>query len=248
MSQVRTTELPRPRRRGALREPTSAALYAALLLSMGLSIFMAFIFAPAERVQAEVYRILFVHVPSAWLAFFAFGNVAVGSVMYLVRGRARWDRLAHASAEIGVLFTSLTLVTGSIWGRSVWGVWWQWDPRLTTTLIMWFIYVSYLALRSYIDDPNIRQRTASVLGIVGVVSVPIVWFSVEWWRSLHPTPSITNPGGGMPAEMLTTLLVSVAAFTVFYAVLVRQRMQLELAVAELGILRERLHERSEESA
>ena len=248
MRQVRTTELPRPRRLAAFREPANAALYAALLLSMGLAIFMAFVFAPAERVQAEVYRILFVHVPSAWLAFFAFGVVALGSVMFLIRGRSRWDRLAHASAEIGVLFTTLTLVTGSVWGRSVWGVWWQWDPRLTTTLIMWFIYVSYLALRSYIDDPNARQRMASVVGIVGVVSVPIVWFSVEWWRSLHPTPSITNPGGGMPPEMLTTLLVSVAAFTVFYVVLVRQRMQLELAVAELGNLRERLHERNEDSA
>jgi heme exporter protein C len=248
MQQARTTELPEPRRLGALREPATASLYAALLLSMGLAIFMAFIFAPAERVQAEVYRILFVHVPSAWLAFFAFGVVAFGSVMYLIRGKSRWDRLAYASSEIGVLFTTLTLITGSVWGRSVWGVWWQWDPRLTTTLIMWFIYVSYLALRSYIDDPNIRQRMASVLGIVGVVSVPIVWFSVEWWRSLHPTPSITNPGGGMPPEMLFTLLVSVAAFTVFYVVLVRQRMQLELAVAELGSLRERLRERNEESA
>ncbi len=248
MSQVRTSELARPGWLGALRHPGTAALYALLLLSMGLALFMAFIFAPAERVQAEVYRLLFVHVPSAWLAFAAFGVVAVGSVMYLVRGKSRWDRLALASAEIGVLFTTLTLVTGSVWGRSVWGVWWQWDPRLTTTLIMWFIYVSYLALRAYIDDPNARQRMASVLGIVGVVSVPIVWFSVEWWRSLHPTPSVTSPGGGMPREMLTTLMVSVAAFTVFYVVLLRQRMQLELAATELGSLRERLHERNEESA
>ena len=248
MRQAQTTELPRPRRLAALREPANAILYAALLLSMGLALFMAFIFAPAERVQAEIYRLLFVHVPSAWLAFAAFGVVAVGSVMFLIRGKSRWDRLAHASAEIGVLFTTLCLVTGSVWGRSVWGVWWQWDPRLTTTLIMWFIYVSYLALRSYIDDPNARQRMSSVLGIVGVVSVPIVWFSVEWWRSLHPTPSVTNPGGGMPPEMLSALLVSVAAFTVFYVVLLRQRMQLELAVTELGSLRERLHERNEESA
>ena len=248
MRQVRTTELPSQRWLGALRHPGTAALYAALLLSMGLAIFMAFIFAPAERVQAEVYRLLFVHVPSAWLSFVAFGVVASGSLMYLIRGKSHWDRLAHASAEIGVLFTTLALVTGSVWGRSVWGVWWQWDPKLTTTLIMWFIYVSYLSLRSYIDEPDVRERMASVLGVVGVVSVPIVWFSAEWWRSLHPTPAVTNPGGGMAPEMLITLLVSVAAFTVFYAVLVRQRIQLELAVAELGSLRERLHERSEETA
>jgi heme exporter protein C len=248
MSRIRTAELPNPSRLGAFRNPGTAALYGALLLSMGLAIFMAFVFAPAERVQADIYRLLFVHVPSAWLAFFAFGNVALGSVMYLVRGKSRWDRLALASAEIGVLFTTLTIITGSIWGRSVWGVWWQWDPRLTTTLIMWFIYTSYLALRSYIDDPAVRQRMAAVLGVVGVVSVPIVWFSVEWWRSLHPTPAITNPGGGMPTEMLTTLLVSVAAFTVFYVVLLRQRIQLELAVTEMGRLHEQLHERSEETA
>ncbi len=235
-------ELPSGRRFGL----GSAAMYALLLLSMGLAIFMTFVYAPAERVQAEVYRLLFVHVPSAWLAFLAFGVVALGSVMYLARGRQRWDRLAHASAEIGVMFTTLTLVTGAIWGRNVWGVWWQWDPRLTTTLIMWFMYTGYLSLRAYVDDPSIRRRAASVLGIAAVVTVPIVWFSVEWWRSLHPRPSITSPGGGMPGEMLVTLLLSVGAFTVFYLVLLRQRMTLELAASEVSRLREIMQDQRED--
>ena len=158
---------------------------------MSVAMFMGLVFAPSERVQGEVYRLLFVHVPSAWLAFLAFGVVAIASALYLIRGSSRWDHLAAASAEVGVMFTTLTLATGSIWGRSVWGVWWQWDPRLTTTLVMWFIYAGYLSLRAYIDEPEIRYRSAAVLGVLGVVSIPLVWFSVEWWRGLHPTPSLS---------------------------------------------------------
>lgn len=230
-----------------LQNVTTGLSFLLLLLVMGLALFAMFLFAPAERVQGDVYRLLFVHVPSAWLAFLAFGVVAFGSVLYLIRESSRWDRLAVASAELGVLFTTLALATGSIWGRSVWGVWWQWDPRLTTTLVMWFIYAGYLALRAYIDDPAIKQRMAAVAGIVGVLSVPLVWFSVEWWRSLHPTPSVTSPGGGLPREMLLTLLICVAAFTVLYGVLLRQRMLLEQASSLAAALIERLNTRSERS-
>ena len=209
--------------------------------------FMALVFAPSERVQAEVYRLLFVHVPSAWLAFLAFGVVAIASALYLIRGSSRWDHLAVASAEVGVMFTTLTLATGSIWGRSVWGVWWQWDPRLTTTLVMWFIYAGYLSLRAYIDEPEIRYRSAAVLGVLGVVSIPLVWFSVEWWRGLHPTPSITRPGGGMPQEMLITLLVSVGAFTMLYITLLQQRIRIQSVSEELTHIHEQLRDQSEVS-
>ena len=225
----------------------SGLSFLVLLLVMGVALFATFIFAPAERVQGDVYRLLFVHVPSAWLAFFAFGVVAIGSVIYLIRRSPRWDRLAVASAELGVLFTTLALATGSIWGRNVWGVWWQWDPRLTTTLVMWFIYAGYLALRAYTDDPESKRRMSAVAGIVGVFSVPLVWFSVEWWRSLHPTPSVTSPGGGLPRDMLLTLLLCVAAFTVLYGIVVRQRMLLEQASSLAEDLTERLHAQSERS-
>ena len=214
---------------------------------MSVAMFMALVFAPSERVQAEVYRLLFVHVPSAWLAFLAFGVVAIASVLYLIRGSSRWDHLAAASAEVGVMFTTLTLATGSIWGRSVWGVWWQWDPRLTTTLVMWFIYAGYLSLRAYIDEPEIRYRSAAVLGVLGVVSIPLVWFSVEWWRGLHPTPSITRPGGGMPQEMLITLLVSVGAFTMLYIALLQQRIRIQRVSEELTHIHEQLRDQSEVS-
>ena len=214
---------------------------------MSVAMFMALVFAPSERVQAEVYRLLFVHVPSAWLAFLAFGVVAIASALYLIRGSSRWDHLAAASAEVGVMFTTLTLATGSIWGRSVWGVWWQWDPRLTTTLVMWFIYAGYLSLRAYIDEPEIRYRSAAVLGVLGVVSIPLVWFSVEWWRGLHPTPSITRPGGGMPPEMLITLLVSVGAFTMLYITLLQQRIRIQSVSEELTHIHEQLRDKSEVS-
>lgn len=221
--------------------------YSILLISMSVAMFMALVFAPSERVQAEVYRLLFVHVPSAWLAFLAFGVVAIASALYLIRGSSRWDHLAAASAEVGVMFTTLTLATGSIWGRSVWGVWWQWDPRLTTTLVMWFIYAGYLSLRAYIDEPEIRYRSAAVLGVLGVVSIPLVWFSVEWWRGLHPTPSITRPGGGMPQEMLITLLVSVGAFTMLYIALLQQRIRIQRVSEELTHIHEQLRDQSEVS-
>ena len=214
---------------------------------MSVAIFMGLVFAPSERVQGEVYRLLFVHVPSAWLAFLAFGVVAIASALYLIRGSSRWDHLAAASAEVGVMFTTLTLATGSIWGRSVWGVWWQWDPRLTTTLVMWFIYAGYLSLRAYIDEPEIRYRSAAVLGVLGVVSIPLVWFSVEWWRGLHPTPSITRPGGGMPQEMLITLLVSVGAFTMLYITLLQQRIRIQSVSEELTHIHEQLRDQSEVS-
>ena len=214
---------------------------------MSVALFMGLVFAPSERVQGEVYRLLFVHVPSAWLAFLAFGVVAIASALYLIRGSSRWDHLAAASAEVGVMFTTLTLATGSIWGRSVWGVWWQWDPRLTTTLVMWFIYAGYLSLRAYIDEPEIRYRSAAVLGVLGVVSIPLVWFSVEWWRGLHPTPSITRPGGGMPQEMLITLLVSVGAFTMLYITLLQQRIRIQSVSEELTHIHEQLRDQSEVS-
>ena len=214
---------------------------------MSVAMFMGLVFAPSERVQGEVYRLLFVHVPSAWLAFLAFGVVAIASALYLIRGSSRWDHLAASSAEVGVMFTTLTLATGSIWGRSVWGVWWQWDPRLTTTLVMWFIYAGYLSLRAYIDEPEIRYRSAAVLGVLGVVSIPLVWFSVEWWRGLHPTPSITRPGGGMPQEMLITLLVSVGAFTMLYITLLQQRIRIQSVSEELTHIHEQLRDQSEVS-
>ncbi len=235
---VRQTSIPVPTVSvGPIRGWRGLAAYAALLLAMSLALYMIFMFAPAERVQGQAHRIFYGHVSSAWLAFLAFAVVVGASVMYLWRRSPRWDYLAVASAEIGVLFTTLALTTGSIWARVVWGVWWTWDPKLTTTLVLWFIYAGYMALRVYVDDPNRKRRLASVVGIFGFVNVPVVWFSAEWWRGLHPPPTVTQPGG-LPSEMLVTLLVTLAAFTIFYGVILRQRYLLEGATDEAARLRE----------
>ncbi|MBM4435752.1 MAG: cytochrome c biogenesis protein CcsA [Actinobacteria bacterium] len=210
---------------GPLRGWRELALYGGLLALMALDLYLIFVFAPTERVQGDVQRIFYFHVGSAWLAFVAFFVVALGSVGYLWRRTPRWDYLAVGSAEIGVIFTTLTLATGSIWGRVVWGVWWT--------------------LRTYLDNVATRRRMAAVLGIFGFVDVPIVWFSVQWWRSLHPQPTILQQGGGMPREMLVTLLVSVATFTLLYAVLLRQRFALERAADQAAALRDLLRAQAE---
>ncbi len=237
-------------RRRAVKQPPlfgwrGLAAYTALLVVMAAALYMIFIYAPAERVQGDAQRLLYGHVAVAWLAFLAFAIVAVASVAYLWRRDPRWDSLAVAAAEVGVLFTTLTLATGSIWGRVIWNVWWTWDPRLTTTLVLWFIYVAYLVLRMYIDNADARRRVAAIFGIVGFVDVPIVWFSVQWWRSLHPVQSVTREGA-LPPEMLLTLLVTVAAFTLFFFVLIRQRYLLERASDEGDDLRDLVRNRFDE--
>jgi heme exporter protein C len=201
------------------------------------SAIMSLAVAPPDAVQGNVQRLMYVHVPSAWLAYLAFAVVFVASIAYLRTGKSRWDRLGAASAEIGVLFTALAIVLGSLWGKPVWGTWWTWDPRLTTTAILLLIYVGYLAVRKLSDNPRRRGRWAAVVGIVGFADVPIVQLSVQWWRSLHQGPTIRLLGKSTIApSMLAALLVAVAAFTVLYLYLLTLRLRVgrleERAVAE----------------
>jgi heme exporter protein C len=201
---------------------------AALALAVGLWLALT---APPDALQGVFSRIINIHVPSLWLAFLAFGVTAFGSIMWLWRKRPQWDRLAMASAEVGVLFTAIGLATGMIWGHRVWGTAWDWgDPRLTTTAVMFFVYLGYLALRGAIDDPVVRARRSAILGAVAVVQVPLVYFSVNMFRTLHQTQSIRPDGSTMPREMLVAMLVNVAAFTLLYVALVVARM--EVAEAE----------------
>ncbi|HEY3265074.1 MAG TPA: cytochrome c biogenesis protein CcsA [Actinomycetota bacterium] len=205
------------------------------VLALGLSIAAAVIalaVAPADAEQGDVQRLMYVHVPSAWLAYLAFFVVFIGSVQYLRTRRTRWDRLAHASAEIGVLFTALAIALGSLWGKPVWGVWWTWDPRLTTTAILLLIYVGYLSVRRISDSPAQRAKWSAVVGVIGFVDVPVVHLSVTWWRSLHQPPSVLRPGAPTLApSMLFTLLFAVAAFTVLYAYLLVLRLHVERLAA-----------------
>ena len=179
---------------------------------------------PPDAVQGDLQRIMYVHVPSAWLAYLSFGLTLVFGVAYLRTRRIRWDHLAGASAEVGVVFTGLALVTGSIWGKPVWGVWWTWDARLVLTAVMFFVYLGYVALRRAFEDPEVRARRASVYGIVAVAQIPLVHFSVVWWRGLHQPPTVLRPGDPqIDGPLLAALLAAVFAFTVVYAALVSRR-------------------------
>ena len=196
------------------------------LLAVLASLVLSLRVAPPDAVQGEVQRIMYVHVPAAWLAYLAFLVVFVASIAYLRTSRVRWDRLAAASAEVGVLFTALAIVLGALWGKPVWGTWWTWDPRLTTTAVLFLIYVGYLALRRITDNPVRRARWSAVIGIVGFVDVPIVHLSVVWWRSLHQGPTVARLGGPeIEGTMLVALLVAVAAFTLVYVYLVTVRLR-----------------------
>jgi heme exporter protein C len=191
---------------------------------------------PQDAIQGQLSRILYVHVPGAWLAYLAFGVTMVASAMYLWRSTLVWDRLAASSAEVGVYFTGLTLVLGMIWGKPTWGVWWTWDARLTLTAIMFFVYLGYLALRRTTDDIDARAKRSAILGVLAVVQIPLVHFSVVWWRSLHQAPTLLKPESpDMDGEMVLALLVSVAMFTLLYVSMLVKRM--ELARLEEQVLR-----------
>lgn len=193
---------------------------------------------PPDAAQGDVQRIMYVHVPSAWLAYAAFFVTLVGGVLYLLRRDLRFDRWAAASAEIGLVFTGLTIVSGAIWGKATWGVWWDWDPRLTTTAILFVIYAAYLLLRQSLAERDRRARLGAVFGIIGFLNVPIVHFSVLWWRGLHQPPTVIQPGDPtIDHLLLAELLASVASFTLVYLWLLRRRVDLEEArdAAELAL-------------
>jgi heme exporter protein C len=198
-----------------------------LLAAAGLvaSAILSLVVSPPDAEQGELIRLMYVHVPSAWVAYLSFAVVFVASIAYLKTRRTRWDRLAAASAEVGVLFTALTIVLGSIWAKPVWGTWWTWDPRLTTTAILLFIYVGYLAIRRVPDSPMRRARWAAVLGIVGFVDVPIVHLSVRWWRSLHQAPARLIGVPDLVPAMGAALGVGFLAFTLAYLYLMALRLR-----------------------
>lgn len=209
---------------------------AALVLVTGL--YVGLVRAPADVVQGEVQRIMYLHVPTVLVAYLAFSVVFAGSIAYLLTRQERWDILAHASAEIGVLFTALTIAAGAIWGKPTWGAWWTWDARLTTTTILLLIYVGYLMLRAAVEDPARGARYAAVIGILGFVDIPIIHKSVEWWRTLHQPSSLAR--GALDPVFYPPLVLNLAAFALLYAFLLAQRVELGRLEAEL--LRRRLEE------
>jgi heme exporter protein C len=207
----------------------SQALGTAGLALLLLGAYLGLVWSPSDVSQGNAMRIMYVHVPGAWVMYLAFFCTLVGSAAYLWKKDLRWDRFAAASAEIGVLFTSLTLVTGSIWGRPIWGVYWTWDPRITTTAILFVIYAGYLMFRTLQPDPIARAKQAAVVGIIGFLDIPIIQESVYWWRSLHQQGTILrNQLGDPPIDdrMELALFVNVLAFTVLFVFLLAQRLRL----------------------
>jgi heme exporter protein C len=199
------------------------AVLTALLLAYAL--YQALVVAPTERTMGDVQRIFYYHVPSAWTAFLLFFVNLVASVVYLVWRNPKADALAVVAAEVGVVFCTVVLVTGPIWARPVWGIWWTWDVRLTTTLVLWLIYVSYLVLRRFSDSSQ-TPKLAAVLAIFGALDVPLVYFSIWFFRTQHPQPVIGG-GGSIDPRMLHVLLINWLAFSCFAVLVCWWRYRLE---------------------
>jgi heme exporter protein C len=211
------------------------------LITMLLALYAAFVYAPRERTMGDLQRIFYFHVASWWIAFLAFGVVFCASVAYLVTRKRDYDSLALSSAEIGVVFTSIGLITGPLWAKPAWGVYWTWDARLTTALVLWLIYVAYLMLRRYVADEAKRANLAAVAGIIGFVDVPIVFFSIRWWRTQHPQPVIMgSPESGLHPQMFHALMMSLVAFLFLYLWLLEQRWDVERSQEEIEHLHKQL--------
>lgn len=205
------------------------------VLAVAGTMLRAIAFTPIEATQGPAQKIFYIHAPSAFVGLYmAFGLVAVAGGLYLWLRDERLDRIAASSAEVGVVFTTVVLITGPIWGKPVWGTWWTWDARLTLTLFLWFVYLGYLILRGAIDDPSVRARYSAVLGVLGALLVPFIHLSVYLFRTLHPMPIVLKPSSpSLPPEMLTTFLVALASFTLLFVALVRARYRLATALDAL---------------
>lgn len=180
-------------------------------------------YSPTDQLMGSVQKLMYVHVPAAWTSFIAFFIVFISSILYLIRKKIFWDQLASASAEVGVVFTALTLSLGSIWGRPTWGVWWTWDARLTTTAILLFLYVGYIIFRAFIEDRDQRAKLSSPLGILIFLNVPIVYLSVKWWRTLHQVQSSPST---MDPQMVMSLRLNALAFLFMLILFIYYRFRL----------------------
>ncbi|HEV2357823.1 MAG TPA: cytochrome c biogenesis protein CcsA [bacterium] len=202
---------------------------------MLVSLYGAFVYAPRERIMGDVQRIFYVHLPLAWVGFVAFGHAAWAAAQYLRTGRRSWDVASASAAEIGVLFASLVIITGSLWARPVWNTWWTWDPQLVTYLILWFIYAGYLMLRAAAGEDDRQRRIAAVFAIVGFVDVPLVWLSARYLRALSPV-IFTSHSVGLAPAMAWALAAGLAAWSLVYVLLVRLRIRIGVMEARMAML------------
>ena len=209
----------------------------ATLLGLAIGLGLGLFASPADYQQGETVRIMYVHVPSAWMALFVYTNIALASAASLIWRHPLADLVAKASAPLGAGFTFLALVTGSLWGKPMWGTWWVWDARLTSVLILFFLYLGHIALSNAFDDPQRGRRAAAVLALVGFVNVPIIKFSVDWWNTLHqPASVIRLDGPTIHPDMLWPLIAMALGFTFYYLTLLLMRVRSELLESRIRAL------------
>ncbi len=211
-------------KRAATLPVASLILGVLSLFGMMISLWMIFLYAPTDAIQGQAQRIFYFHVPMAWVGMLSFIVLGVAGVVYLIKKDERWDWLARAAAEVGMVFLTLAIALGSIWGKATWGTWWSWDPKLTTVLILWFMYVGYMMLRSYMGNTPESARSGAVLALVGVVDVPIIYEATNWWRTLHPAAQVGVPGA-LPPSVTLTLMVALTTFTLLYCFMLIQMYQ-----------------------
>ncbi|MEW6033933.1 MAG: cytochrome c biogenesis protein CcsA [Chloroflexota bacterium] len=215
-----------------------AVLMAASFFLLAGALYLVFMWVPTSATSLEgiAQRIFYFHVPLWWVAFLAYAVTFISSLVYLARRGASWDNLACSAAEIGTVFVTLGLITGIIWAKPAWSVWWTWDPRLTTALVLWFIYIGYFLVRAYAPAAQARNF-AAVISIIGTVDSFIVFMAIRWWRTQHPSP-VVGTGGGLAPEMLFTFMVSLAAFTLLFVLLMRLRTTLRATQEQVTALRQ----------
>jgi heme exporter protein C len=196
-------------------------------LSFSISLYFSLIFSPTEEKMGELVRILYIHIPFAWYGFVSFTITFIASILYLLKREYKFDKIGATGAEIGFVFITITILTGSIWAKGVWGTFWVWEPRLTTTLILWFLYLSYLLLRNFVETPDKRARLSSVLGIIFYFDIPLVYFSVYLWRSVHPL--IFKPSQiGIETPMRIALFLSLIPFLFIFLLIFELRYKIYL--------------------
>ena len=218
-------------------QPWAAGL---CLVTFAAGLYFALFVSPPDYQQSETVRIMYVHVPAAWMAIFCYTVLAVASASALIWRHLVADMLAKATAPIGAAFTLLALATGSLWGKPMWGTWWVWDARLTSVLILFFLYLGYIVLHDTFDDASRGARAASILAVVGAINVPIIKFSVDWWNTLHQPASVVKfDGPAIHASMLTPLLLMAVAFTAFYVWTLTVRVKAEFNTSKIRALQVR---------
>jgi heme exporter protein C len=227
-----------PQRFVAIAKMLTPWLLGATLAVTLVGLCLALFVAPPDYQQGEAARIMYVHVPAAWMALFVYAAMAVASAVAFIWKHPLADVAAKASAPIGCVFTALALVTGSLWGQPMWGTWWVWDARLTSVLVLFFLYLGYIVLWSAIEEPTRAARAARILALVGAVNLPIVKFSVDWWNTLHQGASVFRTDGpAMTSSMLWPLLVMALAYNLFYVTFLLVRMRAEISRRRLRTLR-----------